>query len=61
MLFVNWVGDPYFTVDATEKCANTAMYGEMLLIPELKHGHTQGANIKEIFVFADSVVGRCRD
>lgn len=59
MLFVNWDGDPFFKVDATEKCANTAMNGRMILIPELNHGHWQGANIQEIFIFADNVLQRC--
>ena len=59
MLFINWEGDPFFTVDATEKCANTAIYGRMILIPDLNHGHWQGANIPEIFAFANSVL-QCR-
>ena len=58
MLFVNWDGDPFFKVDATEKCASTAMNAKMLLIPELNHGHRQGANIPEIFTFADNVLQR---
>ena len=58
ILFVNWDGDPFFTVDATEKCTNTAMNGRMILIPNLKHGHLQGANIQEIFTFADNVLQR---
>lgn len=56
MLFVNWDDDPYFKVDATEKCANTAVNGRMLLIPELNHSHWHGANIQAIFTFADSVL-----
>jgi len=56
MLFINWDGDPFFKVDATEKCANTAMNGRMLLIPELNHSHMHGANIEEIFTFADNVL-----
>ena len=58
LLFVNWDGDPFFTVDATAKCANTAMNAKMILIPELKHGHLQGATIQEIFTFADNVLQR---
>ena len=58
MLFVNWDGDPFFKVDATEKCANTAMNARMILIPELQHGHKQGASIEEIFTFADNVLQR---
>lgn len=58
MLFVNWNDDPFFAVDATEKCTNTAMNGRMILIPDLKHGHLQGASVQEIFVFADSVLQR---
>ncbi len=54
ILFINWDGDPYFAVDATEKCANTAMNAGMILIPELGHGHLQGANIQEIFIFASN-------
>ena len=56
ILFVNWDGDPFFKVDATEKCATTAMNARMILIPELQHGHKQGANIQEIFTFAENVV-----
>ena len=56
ILFVNWDGDPFFTVDATAKCANTAMNGRMILIPNLKHGHLQGATVQEIFTFADNVI-----
>ncbi|MBQ7369668.1 MAG: dienelactone hydrolase family protein [Clostridia bacterium] len=56
MLFVNWERDPFFTVDATAKCASTAMYARMILIPELNHGHYQGANVQEIFTFANKVL-----
>jgi dienelactone hydrolase len=56
ILFINWEGDPYFTPDATEKCANTAKNARMLLIPNLNHGHIQGANIQEIFIFANAVI-----
>lgn len=53
ILFINWDGDPFFAVDATEECAKTAMNAGMILIPELQHGHLQGADIQEIFVFAN--------
>ena len=56
MLFVNWDDDPFFKVDATAKCANTAINARMVLIPELNHSHMHGANIQEIFTFADNVV-----
>jgi dienelactone hydrolase len=56
ILFVNWDRDPYFTVDATEKCVSTAINAKMILIPDLNHGHMQGANIQEIFNFANSVL-----
>ncbi len=56
MLFVNWEGDPFFSIDATKKCADTAIYADMVLIPNLQHGHLQGANIKEIFHFANCVL-----
>ena len=56
MLFVNWDGDPFFMVDATEKCANTAINARMLLISNLNHSHMHGANIQEIFNFADNVL-----
>ena len=55
MLFVNWHNDPFFPVEATEKCATTAINGRIILIPELQHGHFQGANVQEILVFANSV------
>ena len=29
-------------------------YGGMILIPELGHGHLQGADIQEIFIFANN-------
>ena len=56
MLFINWDADPFFTIDATAKCANTAIYGRMLCIPELNHSHWQGANVPEILTFANSVL-----
>ena len=56
ILFVNWDGDPFFKVDATAKCANTAINARMILIPKLHHGHLQGANVQEIFTFADNVL-----
>lgn len=56
MLFVNWDGDPFFTTDATEKCATTAINGRIILIPKLKHGHWQGATVEEIFVFANIIL-----
>ena len=59
ILFINWEGDPYFAVDATERCANTAMNAGMILIPGLQHGHLQGADIQEIFIFADSATAHC--
>ena len=54
ILFINWENDPFFTVDATEKCANVAMNAGMILIPNLNHGHLQGTNIQEIFIFASN-------
>ena len=56
ILFINWDGDPYFTVDATEKCANIAINGRTLFIPNLHHSHWQGANIQGLFHFANSVL-----
>lgn len=58
LLFVNWDADPFFKAEATAKCANTAMNARMILIPELNHGHLQGATIQEIFTFADHVLQR---
>jgi dienelactone hydrolase len=58
ILFINWDGDPFFKVEATEKCASTAINGRMLLIPDLHHGHIQGASIQEIFTFANAVLQR---
>ena len=60
ILFINWEGDPFFAVDATEMCANTAMNAGMILIPELKHGHLEGANIQEIFIFANNATAEFR-
>lgn len=56
LLFVNWNDDPFFAVDGTERCKNMAMNAWMLLIPNLKHGHWEGANIHEIFNFASSIL-----
>lgn len=56
MLFVNWESDPYFALEGTEKCASTAINAEMAIIPELNHGHLQGASVEEIFVFASDVL-----
>lgn len=58
ILFVNGDKDPFFTVEVTEKCANTAINGRMLVIPEMKHSHLHGAAVEEIFTFADSVLQR---
>ena len=58
MLFINWPGDPYFAVDATERCASAAMNAGMMLIPDLQHGHLQGADIQEIFLFAGNATAR---
>ena len=56
MLFVNWEEDAFFAVEGTKKCVNTAMHARMLLIAKLHHSHLHGANVEEIFRFADSVV-----
>lgn len=58
LLFVNWNEDPFFSADATAKCATTAMNARMLLIPKLNHSHIHGATIQEIFTFADNVLQR---
>ena len=56
ILFINWEGDPFFPVESTLKCSNAAMNAWMLLIPELEHGYWQGANIEEIFNFANTIL-----
>lgn len=56
ILFVNWEDDYFFSVEATKKCANTAINGRMKLIPKLQHSHWHGSNIQEIFIFANSVL-----
>ncbi len=56
LLFVNWEEDPFFKVNATEKCADVAINGRMILVPNLNHGHLQGANVQEIFTFANDVL-----
>lgn len=58
ILFVNWNGDPFFNVEGTVKCASSAINARMILIPELNHGHLQGASVQEIFAFADYVLKR---
>lgn len=56
MLFVNGDSDPFFKIEATAKCANTAMNAKMILIPNLNHSHLHGASIEEIFTFANDVL-----
>lgn len=58
MFFVNGSNDQFFTVDATTDCMESAKYGSMLLKYHFLHGHSLGADVDEIFAYADWLSGR---
>ena len=58
ILFVNSDSDPFFAVEGTEKCADTAMNGKIKIISDLNHSHMAGATIGEILNFANGVLQR---
>ncbi len=53
-LFVNSDTDTHFSVDSVTRSANACRYASVSLIPGLLHGHSQGAEVQEVFAFADS-------
>lgn len=55
VLFVNSDTDNHFTVDSVTRCARASRYAAITLIPGLEHGHSQGAEVKEVFAFADEI------
>lgn len=58
MFFVNSSNDQFFTVDATTDCMESAKYGSMLLKFHFLHGHSLGADVDEIFAYADWLSGK---
>lgn len=55
MLFVNSDTDGHFAPDSTSRCAAACKFGAMTLVPGLTHGHSQGAEVSEVFAFADEI------
>lgn len=55
ILFVNSDTDRHFTVDSASRCVKASKYAALTLIPGLTHGHAQGAEVKEVFAFADEI------
>lgn len=55
ILFVNGDSDNHFSPDAIMRCAKAAKYSAISLIPGLTHGHSQGAEVQEVFAFADQI------
>lgn len=55
ILFVNSDSDNHFSPDAITRCAKAAKYSAISFIPGLTHGHSQGAEVQEVFAFADQI------
>lgn len=55
ILFVNSDTDTHFTLDSMARCIRAAKYGAATVIPGLTHGHAQGAEVREVFAFADEI------
>lgn len=58
ILFVNSDADTSFAVDSISRCVQASKYGAVSFIPGLNHGHWEGAEVKEVFAFADEI---CKD
>lgn len=58
ILFVNSDTDNHFSPDSITRCVNASRYAAVSFIPGLTHGHAQGAEVKEVFAFADQL---CRN
>lgn len=56
MFFINGSNDDFFTINATTRCAEKASYGSMCIKYHYPHGHSVGADIDEIFAYADWIL-----
>lgn len=57
-LFVGSIGDLFFSPEAISDCVQACQYAQVAFIPNLTHGHYQGAAVEEIFLFADEIFNR---
>lgn len=55
VLFVNSDTDAHFTVDSLARSFSACQTGAISLIPRLTHGHSQGAEVGEVFSLAEEV------
>lgn len=58
VLFINGNKDDFFTPDAVSESARVMKNSSMLLIHNFQHGHYQGAEVPEIFSYADFLCGK---
>ena len=54
-LFVSGLPDTSFGSDSVTRTAKQCLYSQTIFKPALSHGHIQGADIEEIFSFADEI------
>lgn len=54
-LFVSGLPDTSFGSDSVTRTAKQCLYAQTVFKPSLTHGHIQGADIDEIFSFADEI------
>ncbi len=54
-LFVSGLPDGFFGPDSVTRTAKQLLYAQTVFKPSLTHGHIQGADIDEIFSFADEI------
>ena len=55
VLFVNSDTDNHFTADSVTRSTLACQNAAITLIPGLEHGHAQGAEVREVFAFADEI------
>ena len=54
-LFVNNISDTFFAPDCITRSVKACRAGGVSFLPNLAHGHYQGAKVREVFAFADEV------
>ena len=54
-LFVNSNTDRFFPLDSVKKSAEACKQSALCIKNNYPHGHSQGADIKEVFAFADEI------
>lgn len=54
-LFVNGNTDNFFPLDSTKKCAAACKQAALCIKQNYEHGHSQGADVNEVFAFADEI------